>query len=99
MIALGATAAQTLTGPAFRVTVDRGRRFEVPWAGALVATIHPSAILRMPAGDREAAYAAFVADLRVAAEILEQGGTGKPRRRANRSTEAGSVGAQLHTTL
>jgi uracil-DNA glycosylase len=70
VIALGATAAQTLMGPKFRVTHDRGKRFEVPWAGAFVATIHPSAILRMDADERTAALDAFTADLVTAAKLL-----------------------------
>jgi uracil-DNA glycosylase len=70
VIALGATAAQTLMGPKFRVTHDRGKRFDVPWAGAFVATIHPSAILRMDAEERATAFDAFTADLVTAAKLL-----------------------------
>lgn len=70
VIALGATAAQTMMGPQFRVTRERGKRIAVPWAGAFIATIHPSAILRMPGDDRKAALAEFVADLKVAAALL-----------------------------
>ena len=70
VIALGATAAQTLMGSAFRVTRDRGQHFDVPWAGAFVATIHPSAILRMQSDERAAAMRDFVADLKSAAQLL-----------------------------
>lgn len=70
VIALGATAAQTLLGPDFRVLRDRGRKFAAPWGGALFATIHPSAILRAPTATRDEARAAFVADLRRAARWL-----------------------------
>jgi DNA polymerase len=70
VIALGATAAQTLMGPQFRVTRDRGKRFDVPWAGAFAATIHPSAILRMHAEERGAARRDFIADLKSAAALL-----------------------------
>lgn len=63
LVALGATAAQTLMGPQFRVTHERGKRFEVPWAGAFFATIHPSAILRGAPEEREAGLAQFIADL------------------------------------
>ena len=63
-MALGATAAKTLMGPAFRVTVSRGRIFEVPGAKAFMATVHPSSILRAPDGEREAQFKAFVADLK-----------------------------------
>jgi uracil-DNA glycosylase len=63
---LGATAAKALLGPKFRITESRGTVLD--WAGlALVPTIHPSAILRMEADERDAALAAFVADLKVAA--------------------------------
>jgi uracil-DNA glycosylase len=71
VIALGATAAQSLMGAQFRVTRDRGRRFDVPWAGAFVATIHPSAILRMDHHDRAAALDELIADFRAAAKLLE----------------------------
>jgi uracil-DNA glycosylase family protein len=64
VVALGATAAQALMGPAFRVTRDRGRSFDVPWAKVFFATIHPSSILRGPPEDRAAGFAALVADLK-----------------------------------
>jgi uracil-DNA glycosylase family protein len=64
VVALGATAAQALMGAAFRVTQERGRKFRVPWAGAFVATVHPSSILRAPGSTRAAERAAFVRDLR-----------------------------------
>ena len=63
---LGATAAKALLGPKFRITESRGTVLD--WQGlALVPTIHPSAILRMEADERDAALGAFVADLTVAA--------------------------------
>lgn len=67
VIALGATAAQALMGPDFRVTRSRGRPFAVPWAGVFFATMHPSAILRGPPADRERAFAALQEDLAKAA--------------------------------
>ncbi|MEW9554417.1 UdgX family uracil-DNA binding protein [Nonomuraea sp. NPDC050783] len=64
VVVLGATAARALLGPAFKVTRQRGE--PVPLGDRLaVATIHPSAVLRAP--DRDAAYAGFLADLKVAA--------------------------------
>ena len=42
----GATAAQSLFGPAFRLTQNRGRVFASPWAERSLATWHPSAVLR-----------------------------------------------------
>jgi uracil-DNA glycosylase family protein len=79
VVVLGATAAKALLGPSFRVTRSRGQ--VLPWpdsaqrpqdfpgsSGVLVATIHPSAVLR--ADDRETAYGGLVADLKVAAKAL-----------------------------
>ena len=75
VVCLGATAAQAIFGPAFRVTKSRG--VLLPWpaqeeegvqAPYALATIHPSAVLR--AQDREEAYAGLVADLTVVAEFL-----------------------------
>jgi uracil-DNA glycosylase family protein len=48
IICLGATAAQSLMGASFRVTKERGRLLDNPWAPVLVATHHPSAVLRAP---------------------------------------------------
>ena len=69
LVCLGATAAKALLGPGFRVTRQRGQLFARPGgAGWSMATTHPSAVLR--ADDRDAAYAALVADLRTAAAAL-----------------------------
>ncbi|KDN20966.1 UdgX family uracil-DNA binding protein [Amycolatopsis rifamycinica] len=73
VLLLGATAAQSLLGPKFRLTAHRGEPLEAPeeLAGLVptaVATVHPSAVLRAP--DRDEAYAGFVADLRAAAKLL-----------------------------
>src|SRR5437588_8206860 len=48
IVCLGATAAQSLLGPKFRITLQRGELLDNPWAPALMATYHPSAILRAP---------------------------------------------------
>ena len=68
LVCLGATAAQALLGRAFRVTKQRGTPIDSPLASVVVATIHPSAILR--ARDRDAEYAGFVADLERVAALL-----------------------------
>jgi DNA polymerase len=73
LVCLGATAAQALLGRSFRVTQERGRPLETPLAPVAVATVHPSSILRGDPVDREAAYAAFVEDLKVVAGLLENG--------------------------
>jgi DNA polymerase len=75
IVALGATASQALLGPKFRVTREGGRILPgEPWAQALLATVHPSSILRQSTDeDRHRAYDAFVADLRVASDFLHKG--------------------------
>ncbi|HEX3265598.1 MAG TPA: UdgX family uracil-DNA binding protein [Candidatus Limnocylindrales bacterium] len=70
LVLLGATAAGALIGPSISVTRDRGRALQVDLAPLVVATVHPSSILRAGAG-REAAYAAFVQDLRSVAKRLD----------------------------
>jgi DNA polymerase len=72
LVALGATAAQSLLGRSFRVTKQRGEPVESDLAPHVLATVHPSSILRAPdEAARQEAYEAFVADLRVVAELLE----------------------------
>lgn len=71
VVCLGATAAQSLMGPTFRITRARGVFFPHSWAKEIVATIHPSAILR--ASERyEQEYDLFLRDLRVITARLEQ---------------------------
>jgi DNA polymerase len=52
IVCLGATAAQSILGPQFRITRDHGQFFETPWAAWTTATLHPSAILRMPDAEK-----------------------------------------------
>ena len=67
LVCLGATAAQSLLGPSFRVTRDRGKVLGSEIASKVMATVHPSSLLRQPDEEsREREYAQFVADLRVA---------------------------------
>jgi len=72
VVALGATAAQALLGKQFRVTQDRGRPIPTEFAGAVVATVHPSAVLRAPAEAREEARREFFADLKKVAGYLKR---------------------------
>ena len=68
---LGATAAQALLGKEFRVTQQRGEFLQTPFAPYVLATVHPSSLLRAP--DEEArrhGIERFVADLRKAASVL-----------------------------
>ena len=69
IVLLGATAAQAVMGPAFRVSKQRGEVLNSPAGVPVVATVHPSSILRA-ADDksREAAMSSFIGDLRVAAK-------------------------------
>ncbi|WP_129838700.1 UdgX family uracil-DNA binding protein [Streptomyces sp. RFCAC02] len=73
VVTLGATAGRALLGSSFRVTRERGVLRPLPGADdgtRLVATIHPSAVLRADDSDRAAAYDGLVADLRVAVTAL-----------------------------
>jgi DNA polymerase len=71
VVALGATAAQALLGPSFRVTAERGKLRSSPLAPRVVATVHPSSILRAPdEASRRAEMAAFVRDLKAARRLL-----------------------------
>ena len=68
LVCLGATAAQALLGRQFRVSKDRGVPVESDLAPVVMATVHPSSILR--SDDREQEMALFVEDLRRVAEAL-----------------------------
>jgi uracil-DNA glycosylase len=71
LVCLGATAAQALLGRQFRVTKQRGVPVESDLAPHVIATVHPSSILRQETEeDRKAAMAEFVADLKVVAKLL-----------------------------
>lgn len=74
IVALGATAAQALMGRQFRVTKDRGTVFtDTPWAPGVIATTHPSMILRVPdPAAKEQAYADFVADLKTVRKEMDR---------------------------
>jgi DNA polymerase len=75
VVALGATAAQTLVGRQFRITQSRGEWFESTWTKQTIATFHPSAILRsIDAEMLEKNKALFTADLAKAAEALRKAG-------------------------
>ena len=71
VVCLGATAAQALLGPRFRVTKQRGQWVNAPWARRVLATVHPSSILRAPDDEtRERELDALVADLTVVRAAL-----------------------------
>lgn len=71
LVCLGATAAQALLGKQFRVTQHRGEFVESPLAPHVMATVHPSSILRAPDDEtRHAEKRRFVEDLRKVAEVI-----------------------------
>ena len=79
VVLLGATAAKSLLGSSFRLTAHRGEALRLPAGGnpidldvdpQLVATAHPSSVLRGPPEGREDAFTALVADLTFAAGLL-----------------------------
>ena len=71
LICLGATAAQALLGRSFRVTKERGRLVDSPLAPMVMATIHPSSILRAADDEsRRVEMKRFIEDLQAAADAL-----------------------------
>jgi DNA polymerase len=71
LVCLGATAAQALLGRQFRVTQSRGEFVESPLAPHVMATVHPSSILRAhDAGTRHLEMERFVQDLRKIAPLI-----------------------------
>jgi len=82
IVCLGATAAQGLLGSSFKITQEHGKLQQVPGLPPIIATLHPSAILRAPSEeDRHRQRATFVQDLREAARFAVLA-TPKPKRRA-----------------
>ena len=70
IVCLGATAAQTLLGRDFRVTQRRGELMDSPLAPHIMATVHPSSILRAPDDEtRETEMRRFIADLKKLAKF------------------------------
>jgi DNA polymerase len=75
VVLLGATAAQAILGSAFRVSKDRGKVIKHDIAPAVIATLHPSAILRAPdEASRKQGFKLLVTDLKAAVKL------GKPRK-------------------
>jgi uracil-DNA glycosylase len=72
IVCLGATAARALLGRTFRVTQRRGELIASPSGRQMVATVHPSSILRAPDQEsRHAEYERFVQDLKIVADALK----------------------------
>jgi uracil-DNA glycosylase family protein len=71
IVALGATAAKALFGPTVRVLAQRGKPLTTTLAERGFVTVHPSAVLRSPSGERARAEKAFVNDLKKIATYLK----------------------------
>jgi DNA polymerase len=75
LVLLGATAAQALLGASFRLTAHRGELLDVPLARVVLATVHPSALLRAPDDEtRRRETERFVDDLRLVREAVTANG-------------------------
>jgi uracil-DNA glycosylase len=71
LVCLGASAAQALLGKDFRVTRERGKLIQSALAPSVIATVHPSSILRAQDDEsRQAQMAAFIDDLRQVARVV-----------------------------
>jgi uracil-DNA glycosylase family protein len=78
IVALGATAARSLTGRAVTIGKVRGKPLPMADGTTLVVTVHPSALLRIEDDDeRHEAYRGFVADLKAAAAAAHARAGGK----------------------
>jgi DNA polymerase len=73
LVCLGATAAQSVFGPDYRVTKERGQFVKHAWAPQATSTIHPSAILRAPDDQRHIEYERFVEDLQKVRSASQSG--------------------------
>jgi len=72
-VVLGATAAQTLLGKTFSVTRQRGQLVKSPLAPNVIATVHPSSILRArDENERRSQMHEFVADLTKVARLIRK---------------------------
>jgi DNA polymerase len=82
IVLLGATAAQALLGPSFRVTRERGRSVRSNLAPHVMATVHPSSLLRIEDdAERKEAIRVFVRELRQVAAVLGDGSSSEQRDR------------------
>ena len=73
IVCLGATAAQALLGRQFKVSTQRGIWVQSPLAPFVMATVHPSSLLRAPDDEtRRLETARFIADLKRVHEALEK---------------------------
>ena len=86
VVCLGATAAQSLMGPSFRITKQRGEVMQSDWGVPILATYHPSALLRAPDEvARAEMHKMFLSDLKTVAQFIGKNGGGKSTKRATAS--------------
>ncbi len=98
VVCLGATAAQAFLGRTFKITQSRGQLLDgAPWAPKVLATYHPSALLRMMQDPEayEKAKSEFEADLRTAASVVTFANASRP---AKASTESRPRAVPTSTT-
>jgi uracil-DNA glycosylase family protein len=82
LVLLGATAAKSLLGSAFKLMAERGRPLDSDLTAVVVATIHPSSILRGRDGEaRQTQRDMLIEDLRVAAQAIDRPRAAAPGRR------------------
>lgn len=93
IVCLGATAAKALLGRNFSVTKMRGVPVESELAPSVIATVHPSAVLRAPREERERNERAFIADIRRVARHLEKAETAE---KVPKRARAGRRGTSTH---
>ena len=75
IVALGATAVQSLMGKAASISSLRGKKIELPDGGTLLVTVHPSYLLRLPDRDKAAEeLKRFEADLRAVKAFIDRRG-------------------------
>jgi DNA polymerase len=74
VVALGATAVRSLAGRTLTIKAIRGQALPLPGGGRMVATIHPSYVLRIEEeADKRAEFDRFVADLKVCRKLVDEG--------------------------
>lgn len=78
IVCLGASSAQALLGKQFKVTLERGRIMKSDLAPVVMATVHPSSILRAPDKEtRDAEFRRFIDDLKKVTRFLKNVDTGQ----------------------
>ena len=78
VVAMGATAAQSVFGKITPINKNRGRLIDLDDGTKALVTVHPSYLLRLPDADAKAReYQRFVDDLKIAASVLRKLGTGR----------------------